>query len=255
MSGGEGSTVDEVYFEEAGSGEPVTVLLHSSTADGRMWDSLWPALAARSRVIRLDFRGYGRTPYASPVPYSDSGDVAALLARLGLTGVLLVGASYGGQVALEVATAHPERAAGLVLLDAGCGLPRTPDLQAFIAEEDRLLEAGDVEAAVRLNVDTWLGPDAGPQVRERLAGMQRHAFGVQLAADPEPEQVRGRIDLAGIEVPALVVAGAHDLPYFRECARHMAETMPRARLVELDWAGHLPSMERPAEITDLIFTL
>ncbi|MFI0420631.1 alpha/beta fold hydrolase [Spongiactinospora sp. 9N601] len=144
--------MSEVYFEEAGSGDPVTVLLHSSTADGRMWDPLWPALGARSRVIRLDFRGYGRTPYASPVPYADCGDVAALL----------VGASYGGQVALEVATAHPELVGSLVLLDAGCGLPKTPDLRAFIAEEDRLLTAGEVEAAVRLNVDTWLGPEAGP---------------------------------------------------------------------------------------------
>ncbi|WP_199537363.1 alpha/beta fold hydrolase [Spongiactinospora gelatinilytica] len=124
--------MSEVYFQEAGSGDPVTVLLHSSTADGRMWDPLWPALTARSRVIRLDFRGYGRTPYASPVPYGDCGDVAALLTRLGLTRVLLVGASYGGQVALEVATAHPELVGGLVLLDAGCGLPKTPDLRAFI---------------------------------------------------------------------------------------------------------------------------
>ncbi|WP_218671380.1 alpha/beta fold hydrolase [Microbispora sp. GKU 823] len=82
--------------------------------------------------------------------------------------------------------------------------------------------------------------------------MQRHAFEVQLAADPEPERRREPIDLTVVTAPTLVVTGGHDLPYFRESGRHMAEALPDATLLELDWAGHLPSLERPAEIIRLL---
>ncbi|ETK37910.1 alpha/beta fold hydrolase [Microbispora sp. ATCC PTA-5024] len=240
-----------IRYETAGNGDAV-VLLHSAVADGRMWDPQWGALAERFLVVRPDFRGYGRTPFAAYGPYSDAEDVADMLAALGRRRVALVGASYGGRVALELATGHPGLVSRLVLLNAGCGLPATPDLAAFAAEEDRLLEAGDIGGAVELNVRTWLGPEADATAREKVRVMQRHAFEVQLAADPRPEATRPDIDLASVTAPALVVAGGRDLPYFRETARHIAAEVPDATLVELEWAGHLPSMERPDEITALL---
>ncbi|MEU4539439.1 alpha/beta hydrolase [Streptosporangium sp. NPDC023825] len=237
-------------YDDGGVGDPV-VLLHSSAADSRMWDPQWEALTARFRVIRPDLRGHGRTPYAAETPYSDSGDVADLLAALAVERAALVGSSYGGRVALEVATAHPALVR-LVLLNPGCGLEPTPDLAAFGEEEDRLLEAGEVEAAVELNARTWLGPEAGGETRARQAAMQRHAFEVQLAADPEPSQLEGEIDLARVTMPTLVVSGAHDLPYFQMTARHLARELTSVTAVHLEWAGHLPGMERPEEITALI---
>ncbi|WP_218004390.1 alpha/beta fold hydrolase [Microtetraspora niveoalba] len=240
-----------VWYEVGGEGDPV-VLLHSGVADTRMWDPQWEALTASFRVVRPEFRGYGRSPWAADGPYSDHEDVARVLGGLGLERVAVVGSSHGGQVALELATAHPGLVSRLVLLNAGCGLPETPDVEEFGAEEMRLIEAGDVGGAAELNARTWLGPEAGDATRARLAEMQRDAFEVQLKADPEPERLRGAIDLAAVAAPALVVGGGHDLPYFRRTARHIAATMPNARLVELEWAGHLPNLERPEETTRII---
>ncbi|WP_440102400.1 alpha/beta fold hydrolase [Streptosporangium sp. H16] len=237
--------------DDGGVGEPV-VLLHSSAADSRMWDPQWEALTARFRVIRPDLRGHGRTPYASEIPYFDSGDVADLLAALAVERAALVGSSYGGRVALEVATAHPALVSRLVLLNPGCGLEPTSDLAAFGEEEDRLLETGEVEAAVELNARTWLGPEADGETRARQMAMQRHAFEVQLAADPEPSQLEGEVDLSRVTMPTLVVSGTHDLPYFQMTARHLARELASVTAVHLEWAGHLPSMERPGEITALI---
>lgn len=238
-----------IWYEEAGTGDPV-VLLHSTAADSGMWDGQWQALAARHRVIRVDYRGYGRTPYQADAPYSDSGDVADLLAELGVARAALVGASGGGMVALELAAAG--LAERLVLLNSPSTLPPTPDLRAYWEEEGRLLEAGDVAGAAQLNVDLLLGPDADEAARRRLLEMQRHAFETQLGADPEPVQIDNEIDLATVDVPALVVSGSLDLPFFRDCSRHLADTLPDARLVVLDWAGHLPAMERPEEVTALL---
>lgn len=236
-----------IWYEHAGHGEPV-VLLASTAADARMWDGQWPALAERFQVIRLDYRGFGRTPYASDLPYSDSGDVAEVLAALDVARVALVASSYGCRVALELA----HLATRLVLLNPGSDLPETPDLLEFGEREDALLAAGDVEGAAELNARTWLGPEAGEEARRLVREAQRHAFTMQLAADPEPSQFSPGYDPAAVQAPTLIVTGAHDLPYFRRSARRLARTLPRAELVELEWAGHLPALERPAEVTRLL---
>jgi 3-oxoadipate enol-lactonase len=99
----------------------------------------------------------------------------------------------------------------------------------------------------------WVGPEAKDATRDRVRAMQRHAFDVQIAAEDVPyEPVRVEPDPARITAPALLVTGAHDLPDFRDIAIHLAGRLPQARHVHLDWAGHLPSLERPEEINSLL---
>ncbi|MER5770588.1 alpha/beta fold hydrolase [Streptomyces sp. NPDC001985] len=234
----------------AGSG-PVAVLLHSTVCDRRMWDPQLPALTeAGLRVVRPDFRGYGETP-AATAPYTDAGDVLALLNTLGIERAALVGSSYGGRVALEIAAREPDRVTALALLCPG--LPdqgESPRLAAFDEAETALFEAGDLERAAALNAETWLGPEAGEATREAVRRMQLHAFRVQSAA---AEEYGGDTDfdvsaLTAVRAPALVLSGAHDLPDFRATAARLPRLLPRARHRELPWAGHLPGLERPAEI-------
>jgi 3-oxoadipate enol-lactonase len=108
-----------------------------------------------------------------------------------------------------------------------------------------LLDAGDIEGAVELNVRMWLGPSATDAARDQLSQMQRHAFEVQLAA-PSIAPLSVEFDLSAITARCLAVSGAHDVSDFRE----IAATFPNH--VELPWAGHLPNLERPAEIAALI---
>ena len=240
--------------EVAGSGPPV-VLLHSSVVDRRMWDPVVPHLAHRFRLIRPDFRGYGESSLPAE-PYGDADDVAALLDHLGVTDAGVVGSSFGGRVALELATLHPERVRELVLLcPAYRGVRPTAASDAFEKEEERLLEDGDIEGAVRLNVDTWLGPDASEAVRARVGEMQRHALTVQVAVETAgraPEQAVVDVRPGDVRVPTVVVAGGHDLDFFQTVARTLAAEIPGADLVELSWAGHLPSLERPDAVVALL---
>ncbi|NUW31839.1 alpha/beta fold hydrolase [Nonomuraea sp. SMC257] len=236
----------------AGDG-PAVVLLHSGVCDRRMWDPQWTALAAAGyRVIRPDLRGFGLSPVADG-PYSDAGDVAGLLRALGVERATLVASSYGGRVALELAASRPELVTALALLCPGVpGHVPGPELRSFAEREDALLAAGDLDGAVELNVETWLGPEGGDEARERVRTMQRRAFEVQLAAAEQFPQTRPEADLAGIAAPCLVVSGAHDVPDFREIAARLPERLRQARHVELAWAGHLPSLERPDEVTELL---
>ena len=240
--------------DDAGTGSPV-LLLHAGVADRRMWASLLPSLSARHRVLAPDLPGYGDAAMA-PGPFSNVTEVVGFLDDLDVSSAAFVGASFGGRVALEVATAHPDRVDRLVLLCPGLrGLEPTPAAEAFDAEEWRLIESGDIDGAVALNVVTWLGPDADADARALLTRMQRQAFDVQLAADEWPDpptMVHDEVDLGGIRVPTTVVLGTKDVDWLQAAARAVAEGVPGATLLELDWAGHLPALERPSETAALV---
>jgi 3-oxoadipate enol-lactonase len=240
--------------EVQGSGPPV-LLIHAGVADRRMWEPLVEALSHTFRVVRPDLRGFGETPLP-PGPFSNADELDALLAHLGIAHAEVVGSSLGGRVALELATTHPGRVSSLVLLNTAYrGLEPTPALEAVGDEEERLLEAGDVDAAVELMVRTWLGPYAGDDARELVRVMQRHAYEVQLAAeaaDPGPVPRRTDVDPTAITVPTTLVSGGHDVDHFQAIADHLAEQIPGAERVHLDWAGHLPSLERPDTVLALL---
>jgi 3-oxoadipate enol-lactonase len=239
-------------YDETGAGPPV-LLLHSTACDRRMWDPQVPALAAAGhRVVRCDLRGYGDSPVPT-APWSNAGDVAELLDELDIAAAAVVGASGGGRVALEFASRWPVRVTALALLCSALpGHPPSDALRAFGDREDALLAAGDVDRAVRLNVDTWVGPAASADTRSLVTAMQRHAFDVQLAGPDDVAEEHTEITLPAVDMPALVVSGAHDLVDFREIAVLLADRLPTARLVELDWAGHLPSLERPELMNPLL---
>jgi 3-oxoadipate enol-lactonase len=236
-----------------GSG-PAIVLLHSTVCDRRMWDKQFGALAeAGYRVVRCDFRGYGDTP-APDRPHNDADDVLALLDHLGVERFSLVGSSYGGRVALEVAARWPDRVNGMVLLCAGMpGHEPSAELREFWRREEELLERGDVAGAVELNVDNWLGPQADDETRDLVRAMQRRAFDVQSAAAEEFEPIAVEVDLAAIgEIPVLAAWGAKDLPDFRQIAEHLVATLPNAWSSELSEAAHLPSLEQPTQTWPVI---
>jgi pimeloyl-ACP methyl ester carboxylesterase len=240
-----------LHHRDEGSG-PAVVLLHAGVADLRMWDTQVEELVPGHRVIRCDLRGYGHTPLEDGARYGDADDVLALLAELDVERFALVGASYGGYVALQVATAAPERVERLVLLDPAADLVEPDErLREFWRAEGALVEAGDLNAATDLNVATWLGPDASEDARELVWKMQRGVFELQLAAG-EAVADELEVDPGRLTMHTVVVVGAHDLPFFVATAHELARRLPDAELVELPWAGHLPSLERPLETAHLV---
>ncbi|MGI5291486.1 alpha/beta fold hydrolase [Nonomuraea polychroma] len=229
------------------------ILLHSTVCDRRMWDPQLPALVdAGYRVVRCDLRGFGETPMPDR-PYDNAQDVTDLMDLLGVQQAALVGASGGGQVALEIAARWPQRVTALVLLAAAwAGHEPSADLRAFGEREDVLIEAGDMAGATELNVHTWLGPHADEATREKTRQMQRHAFDVQLAAVEEVEPINVEADLAAITAPSLLISGRHDLADFRWIAAQLSDQLADARHLELAWAGHLPSLERPDALNPVL---
>jgi len=232
---------------------PGLLLLHSTVCDRRMWDPQWAALqGAGFRLVRCDFRGFGETPVPSG-PYNEAEDVVGVLDAVGLDTVAVVGASHGGRVALELAARWPDRVSKLALVCSGMpGLEPGDALGTLWSQEEACLEAGDVDGAVEVNVSGFLGPEASEATRAHVSLMQRHAFDVQLAAEDEYPTNDVPFSLSTVTAPTLVVSGAKDLPEFLDVAERLGGQLPDARTVELPWAGHLPTLERPDELNTLL---
>ncbi|TDD28912.1 alpha/beta hydrolase [Kribbella turkmenica] len=231
---------------------PAMLLVHAGVADARMWTREVAELSKDHRVITMDLRGYGETPLEPAAEYSDAGDVLAVLDGLGVGTVEAVGSSYGGYVVQQIASRQPERFSRLVLICAPTdGVEPTADIRSVWAEEERLLEAGDVDGATDLMVRSWLGPEADDDAKELLNTMQKRAYELQLpAGDVDNEEYA--VEPEKISAPVRLITGAHDFDWFRDCATYLAERLPNVERIDLPWAGHLPTLERPSEALNLI---
>lgn len=254
-----------IHREVAGDG-PGVALVHSTVCDSRMWDVEFPALAERYRVLRFDLRGYGRSDLP-PGPFSLVDDVAALLDEAGLERAALVGLSGGAALALDFALAEPERVTGLVLAAPAIGgLDWSEEVQQFGEREDELLDAGELEGAVELNLRMWVdgpqrGPDAvDPAVRAKVGEMQRRAFEIQLEAFARDEQPgpSKRLDPPAIErldevrVPTLVIVGDADVQDVLDRAAILASRIRDARKIVVPDVAHMINLERPAEFLGIV---
>jgi 3-oxoadipate enol-lactonase len=231
------------------------LLLHAGIADSRMWAPQVEALtAAGHRALAPDLPGFGQTPLV-PGTVDYVAHVTALLD--GPTAV--VGCSFGGRVALEVALAveQPELVERLVLVGSGVGRWEwSEEAKAGFAEEEAALEQGDLEGAATAQARMWLADGADPAVRALTEEMTRRSYELQLPLEdevtgtwpePPPEERLGEI-----RAPTLVVVGAEDVADIRAIADKLAREIPGARLEIVEGAGHLPSLERPAEVNRLL---
>ena len=130
------------------------------------------------------------------------------------------------------------------------------ELQAAWEVEEAALARLDIEAAVAAMIAFWTLPDSSPQLRERIATMQRRAFSRQAQApatteakDPAEQDPQA---LARLGIPVLVATGELDKPEFLPGAEAMARALPRARHAIIDGAGHLAPLETPAAFRELV---
>lgn len=229
------------------------VLLHAFPLNSGMWESQIDALAGRWQVIAPDLTGFGDAPApGDPQAYSMENyadEVAALLSEKGVERAVIGGLSMGGYIALAVHRHHPELLAGLVLADTRAAADAPEAAERRVAQQRQVAERGTAEL-IETSLDTLLS-DATKQHRPDVVARAR-----KLMEQSSPAGVIGALDamrrrpdatgeLASIDVPALVIAGAHDKTSPPDVAAEMAARIPNATLAVLPDAGHLSNLEVP----------
>lgn len=235
----------DLGFEESGSGSPV-VLLHPFPFDRRVWSVTAAALASSYRVISVDARGFGETPLPGPYAIVDlADDLAALLDALDLSQATVVGLSMGGYTALAFAHRHRARVTGLVLADTRATAD-TPAVREARQDAMALIRSAGATAYLNKSLPTLLSPNAQPTVIDSVRALAETRTASLTAA---LEALRDRPDrsaeLGAITCPTLVVCGADDQVTPVEEMRLLSQSIPGARFVKLDGAGHLANLEAP----------
>jgi 3-oxoadipate enol-lactonase len=208
-------------YEVSGvSGGPPLVLLHGLCDRAAKWRLVIPAFAEYFRVLALDMRGHGDSDW--PGTYSFQlmcDDVIAVLDKLGLGKVTLMGHSMGGAVALLIAMQHPARVERLIVEDA------TPPYRRERAIPDR--------PAGPLDIDWTVVPVI---------------IGAVNAGDPAAWE-----GLATITAPTLLIGGGSESHVRQDKLADAAARIPYCDLVTIP-AGHNVHATRPVEFAAAVLT-
>jgi len=128
------TSLGRISYTDDGSGPPV-LLLHAALHDRTDYAPVHDALVAGRRVFALDWPGHGDSPSPdTPLRAVQFGDVLTeFVDSLDLSNLVVVGNSVGGYAACRLAIEHPERTAGLVIVNAGGFTPHNPFTRALCA--------------------------------------------------------------------------------------------------------------------------
>ncbi len=233
----------QLYVTLEGSGRPV-ILLHGGFMDSMMWDTQAAILAKGFRVIRFDFRGFGRS--AKPAaPYLPTDDIAALMDHLKVRRATVVGLSMGGGIAIDFALSHPERVGCLVLAE--------PGLSGYQWSEEVMGTMNAVMTAAKERgrdaaIEEFLGrpvfasakdkPAAYAAIRGQL--MRNFSLEEMLAVRPFALDRLGEL-----KIPTLVLAAERGGSDGRAIAAKIKSEVVGAKLVTLSGSGHMMNFETP----------
>jgi pimeloyl-ACP methyl ester carboxylesterase len=272
-----------VHVAEWGTGPVRTVLVHGLGGSHLNWMRVAPELARHGRVLAPDLVGFGLTPVAGR--RTSVAAQRALLHRLIRQScdepVLLAGNSMGGLIALAEAALHPERVAGLVLVDAVLpgpwrqGRPRVVVLSftSYLASplgrsllrrvRDRASVDDLVEGALRLCTERF--ERIPPEVVQAHVRLERKRGRIQdndgayveaarsiVLALAHPGMLRRIIDR--IRVPTLIVQGAADRLVRVDAALDAHRERPDWDLQVLDDVGHIPMLKVPDLFLEIVET-
>jgi pimeloyl-ACP methyl ester carboxylesterase len=241
----------DISYRVDGEGPPL-LMFHSTLSEGRHLRSLAASLAADFTVYRVDRRGSGESAAAAPDPAAPIDvavhieDVAALVAHEGSDSAVVVGHSYGGCIALEMAARRPELVRSVVAYEPPYVPVAPPETRELTEDVGRRMLAdaasGDLAAAA-LTFMRGVSGDAAvealsPAARARIgrAGTGAVADATLLGMDPA--------ELSAISCPTLILTGRDVVGRYAAIADALAMRIPGALRDTID-GDHMAPITRP----------
>jgi pimeloyl-ACP methyl ester carboxylesterase len=237
--------VDDGGPKSGGSGLPV-VFIHSASGAGTQWAAQLEYLRQSRRAIAIDLRGHGRSSMPTNGDFaiaSMADDIRAVADQLRLDRFVLVGHSMGGFVAIAYAGAHPDRVAGLFLLDPAS------DGRMMPAEQAAGLMAALRSEAYQPTIEGYWDSIIGSprkEVRDQLMADLRHT---------PRETVTGTLEeLLSFDpvTPLRRYAGPKCtlITLFNETPASLQNLVPDLPSEKIDSTGHWPQMEMPDAVNE-----
>ncbi len=254
----------KLHYEEAGDGPPILALagLTRNTGD---FDHVAPHLACR--LIRMDYRGRGKSDWADPATYSirqEAQDALALLDHLGLDKAAILGTSRGGLIAMGIAAMAKDRLTGVALNDIGPEIAQT-GLDVIMDYVGRNPVQKTWEEAAAFRAKAWIHFRNVPHTRW-MAEVRNHyeetPEGLIIRYDPK---LRDAIIAAGAQpapdlwplfdsldgLPLCLIRGANSDLLSKATADEMARRRPDMIRADIPERGHVPFLDEPEALDAL----
>ena len=255
-----------LFYEDAGEGLPL-LCLSGLTRDSRDFDYVLPHLAG-CRVIRLDYRGRGKSQFAEdPLSYSvprEAMDVVELLKHLGLEQVAVLGTSRGGLVAMALAATVSDMLRGVALNDIGPEIaPEGLDVIMGYLGKPPIWKTHEEAAAARPGVMKGFANVPDSRWRAEVEKFfHQTEDGLTLTYDPK---LRDAVIAAGAQPapdlwpffdalagkPLAVIRGANSDLLSPETLAEMQRRRPDAHVAVVPDRGHVPFLDEPEALAAL----
>ncbi|MEJ6397072.1 alpha/beta fold hydrolase [Yoonia sp. 208BN28-4] len=253
-----------IYYEESGSGTPV-IALPGLTRNTHDFDHVAPHLDVH--LIRMDYRGRGRSDWADPATYTiprEAADVLALMDHMGLDRAAILGTSRGGLIAMVIAATAKDRLTGVALNDIGpeiaqTGLDVIKDYLGRNPKQKTYAEAAAFRAKAWVHFDDvpmerWLA-EVSNHYKETPDGLVirydaklRDAV-LDAGAQPAPDLWPLFEAMDGL--PLALIRGANSDLLTIETADEMARRRPDMIRADVPGRGHVPFLDEPEALDAL----
>lgn len=245
-----------LYYEEAGSGEPV-IFVHGHSLDHRMWDEQFAEFAKEYRVIRYDLRGYGASSsQTEDYQFTHVQDLVTLMDSLHIRKAHIVGLSLGGFIGADMLGWFPERmasaflASGNIRKSKGPSQPMTKEEALKRDEEIAALKVKGVDVMKREWFEGLMS--SGGTRKERMRQPLWEMIDDWDAWQPLHKEVRVVAGLDAYEaikknhptVPTLIVEGKSANNRYSN-QPEILKYLPNGKLKVLEDCGHMLNMEQP----------
>jgi 3-oxoadipate enol-lactonase len=240
-------------YELDGNG-PAVLLLHPVGLDLTWWAAQVEALRPEFQVVRMDFRGHGRSQIAAaPYTLADlAADAHGLLGALRIEPVHVIGLSLGGMVAQLLAIEHPGDVRSLVLSNTLCTL--APEARQAMRARGQAAEQGGMAAVVQSTIERWF--TRGFLESALVARCRQHLLAHDVNAWANTWRAIAELDtlphLGKIHAPALVMTGDADVSTPVAAAQVIANAIPGAVLKVMAGAPHMAPYEKPEVFNPLV---
>ncbi len=229
------------------------LLIHAFPLDASMWEPQITGLGGVTAIAAPNLPGFGGSAlYDRTLTMDAAADsVAEALTRDGIDRAVVCGLSLGGYVALALWRRHRDRVAGLVLANTRATADDREGKERRIALAQRLRIEGNVLVD---NPPPLLSESAPSELWDRVKGIiaRQPAEAIAAVSAGMAERPDSTGDLAGIDVPTLVITSTGDTLIPPDATKAMGEQIPGARVQVIDGAGHLSNLEAPAEFNRLL---
>ena len=240
-----------IALDRGGDGEFV-IFMHGIGGNRNNWDDQMPVFAERFHAAAWDARGYGQSDdYEGPLDFSDfARDLVKVLDHFEIGKAHLVGLSMGGRIAQDFYALSPERVATLTLVATFTGFRNfsAEDRQKFVDMRKKpLVEEGkEPKDIAPIVAKSLVGPHVTEAQFKRLVASMAALHKESYIKTVEATTMFDRtVELEKIDVPTLLVFGAHDTLTTKEMGEEMASRIKGAEYVLVEKAGHLVNIEQP----------